>query len=434
VAAGLSSFLKAVADNVPEAEPDTDIAPSSCEIWEVKSRLASTFAYLSYGLSISARDLPPKSALPISPFLRIWEEVLQVIENFGGLPQAVRTIESRVLLACWSRSSKLIQGSSRRRLLIEWTHLAECAAAGAAAGTPAVHRRKDGDETGQPDLGESVKSAMASIQQCELTSDVRAALELQVSSAWQGNLHSPEKAVAEIETAAQLARELRQLRGPGWMPSALSDVAEIVSLIGCGVVLPWGPCAIPSWHIRCRDLDRVLERLAMIPGSISDVVPSVGYVMQHAAVFDARAQLCDWLQLPKAVAAGRIRCLMPDWATVYQSRGQAQAAAQHPRMPFGFSYFLVDPHVRRFALYENPAIAHSYLVTPHEDILFEALVRAWETARENVETLKGWAGACAQAAQFILRNCPTGNPVASREATEANVLMRLHSPRRPVVI
>jgi hypothetical protein len=420
VSPNLAQLLEAVAENRAPTTAAIPLAMEAQNIWLVKSRLASTLAYLADGLNIPARPIGRDSETSVSPFLECWEEIAKVVESLRGIREAACAIETRLALAGLTRSSIQLTKGHMRRAQLTWKHLADCAVAALSSG-PLVHRGAlyPSMRKGRR-LSSEARKAIGGVSCPALSNALRSALEREIADAWKSPGVSTELVKERIDSIAVLANDLRQLSDPHWLRADFVDVAEVLSLIGCGVLAPWGRSYVRNWHVRATDLARVAGDFKILPGGREILKPSVGYVLHHSVIFSGRTSVREWLQLSKKEVTERVRCLLPDWRAAVQARGPAPGKADS-QMPFAFGYFLAHRWVARFAIEAPAAIQNCYLVASEEDVLQEALVKAWENARTQVDGLQGWTLDCARASQHVLHECaPTGNPVLGTRAAESS--------------
>lgn len=425
----LSGFLTAVVYDRAPVPVDASSAQPIDDIWAAKGRLKSAFAYLTGGLTTSSGTIPQEAAEPATPFLHFWEDVMKVVGAAGGLTETVRAIETRLALAGRARANRSVKEAHVRRSQITWRHLAECASAAMAA-APRVDKNTLHLSTR---AGHRLSADVAAVKglPTELSAALRSALDREIRTYLETQDACSEAVTKRIDAITDLAKDLRPLRSPNWTRPAFDDVAEIFSLIACGVLTPWGPSHLHSWHVRATDVAEIVNELQPLPCGRDELAPGVGYVLRHSAIFDARASVLEWVNLSRSDVVERVGRLLPDWLESFKPEAQWRSGPSRSRLPFGFSYFLAHPWVRRFAVDGDPTIGKCYVISSDEENVHEALVRAWETATSRVAQLQGWDRDSALASQQVLHICsPVGNPMFGAEATAATLAFKAQVGQR----
>lgn len=423
----LLCFLAAIASNRP---PDAVVAPVDIEdIWAARNRFKSAFAYLTGGLTRLHGTVPQEAAQAETPFVHFWDEVMQVVAAAGGLTDAVRAIEFRLALAGRAGSNAAVREGHRRRSEITWKHLSELAGAAMAA-APRLEKHTL-QLTTRAGLRVSADLAALRVLPAELSAPLRAALDNEIRKYFDGHDACVESARQRIDAVVDLARNLRPLRSPDWMRSAFDDIAQVLSLIACGVLAPWGPSHVRSWHVLASDVAEIVRHYSIIPCSEHDVGPNIGYRIRHSSVFDSRGSVLEWARLSKDEVVERVSRLLPSWEETVMPWKHQRSMLTGPGLPFGLSYFLEHPWVKRFGVDGDPKLNNCQLLASDLVDVREALVGCWEAAIRKLAQLQGWERDSALAAQQVLHSCLSpGNPIFCSTAAIATLPFKAEVDRQ----
>lgn len=205
-------------------------------------------------------------------------------KDCASAPGHCSTCRGTKLLHCFSRNlPELIAEVARslrrdahlRRSQVTWKYLSECASAAVEA-APRVDKNTIFLST---KAGHRISADVAALKKLppELSNTFRSALDREIRSFLETQDTCSEEVKGRLDAITESARDLRELRSPESVHPAFGDVAEILSLIACGVLSPWGPSHLLNWHVRVTELDKIVSDFQLLPDSHEGIWPAPNF-------------------------------------------------------------------------------------------------------------------------------------------------------------